>query len=194
MGQRGYAATSLTAVSTEIGLAKSVILHHFHTKAGLLSSVMERGLNDFFEAMALAQAQPPPAGTPRERLHWFLDRAASVLTDRQEFLRLHMFLILSEDDDAASADVATAIENVREDGLRRVNHMIRESFRDAHPDLAQELADRLERLVMSGIDGAFIGGQADPRRTMAQDMADLAEAAALMGEAIAARLEVPLGR
>ncbi|MCR6030886.1 TetR family transcriptional regulator [Nocardioides sp. zg-579] len=192
MGQRGYAATSLSAMSAEIGLAKSVILHHFRTKAGLLSAVMERGLDDFFADLDEARAQTPPDGPPGERLQWFLEHAASVLTARQEFLRLHMFLILSEDEDATSAEVATAIAKVRTDGMRHVNEMIRASFSLAYPDQAQAIADRLERLVLSGIDGAFLDGQADPRRTMTEDMADLAEAAAAMGESFAARLQ-PVG-
>lgn len=191
MGQRGYAATSLSALAAEIGLAKSVILHHFHTKGGLLSAVMERGMNDFFEAMSRAHSDAPSDGTPQERLSWFLKRAAAVLTEREEFLRLHMFLILSEDADMAEAEVTATIAKVRRDGRRHVHHMLRESFRDHGPEIAQAIADRFERFGMAGIDGAFLGGQAETERSMSEEMDELAEAMALMGDQYAGRLRQP---
>lgn len=186
MGERGYGATSVADLSNEIGLAKSVIFHHFHTKQGLLSAVMERGLNDFFEAMRVAHLNPPDGGTPRERLRWFLERAAAVLTEREEFLRLHMFLILSAD--AAEAEVAETIKNVRRDGQRHVNHMIFESFREEGPEIAQAIADRLDRFGLAGIDGAFLAGQADSGRSLSEEMGPLASGIALMGEQLAAGL------
>ncbi|MEU9241466.1 TetR/AcrR family transcriptional regulator [Streptomyces sp. NPDC048385] len=188
MGKRGYAATPLSVVGNEIGLAKSVIFHHFRTKGGLLAAVMERGLNDFFEAMSAAHADPPAGGTPQERLSWFLGRAADVLTEREEFLRLHMFLILSEDGDEAEPDVRATIEKVRREGRRHVNRMIRESFRDEGPEVAQAVADRLEYIGMAGIDGVFLARQAEESRSMAEDMELLAETVALTGERLAARM------
>ncbi|GAA0273819.1 hypothetical protein GCM10009527_082830 [Actinomadura nitritigenes] len=190
MGKRGYAATPLSVVSSEIGLAKSVIFHHFHTKGGLLSAVMERGMNDFFRAMSAAHADPPVGGTPQERLSWFLGRAAGVLTEREEFLRLHMFLILSEDNDEADAEaeVKETIDKVRREGRRHMNHMIRESFHEEGPEIAGAVADRLEYIGMAGIDGTFLAVQADEGRSMADDMELLAETIALMGERLAARL------
>lgn len=188
MGQRGYAATPLSVVSNEIGLAKSVIFHHFRTKGGLLSAVMERGMNDFFRAMSAVHADPPAGGTPQERLSWFLRRAAAVLTEREEFLRLHMYLILSEDNDEADLEVKEAIDKVRHEGRRHVNHMIRESFNDEDPEIARAVADRLEYIGMAGIDGTFLADQAEGR-SMADDMDLLAETIALMGERLAARIK-----
>ncbi|SUA46387.1 transcriptional regulator BetI [Nocardia africana] len=189
MGQRGYAATSLSALSTEIGLAKSVILHHFHTKSGLLSAVMETGMKDFFQALSDPHTNPPVSGTPRERLSWFLNRAAGVLTEREEFLRLHMLLILSEGEDTGDAEVADTIASVRREGRSHVNRMIRESFRDHGPEIAQAIADKFERFCMAGIDGAFLGGQAETGRSMSEEMNELADAIALMAEAFMAKLD-----
>ncbi|MFJ9929074.1 TetR/AcrR family transcriptional regulator [Streptomyces misionensis] len=187
MGQRGYAATPLSVVSREIGLAKSVIFHHFRTKGGLLSAVMERGLNDFFRAMSTAYADPP-AGTAEERLRWFLRKAAGVLTEREEFLRLHLFLILSEESDEAEPEVKETLAKVRREGRRHVHHMIRESFHDEGPEISRAVADRLEYAGMAGIDGTFLAAQAERDRSMADDMDLLAETLALMGERLAARL------
>ena len=51
MAERGYAATTMSVLSQETGLPKSAIYHHFSSKGGLLSAVMERGAHDFFAAM-----------------------------------------------------------------------------------------------------------------------------------------------
>lgn len=190
MGQRGYAATSLSALAAEIGLAKSVILHHFRTKGGLLSAVMERGMSDFFEAMTQAHKHPPAGDTPRERLSWFLDRSAAVLTEREEFLRLHMFLILSEEEDAVDAEATATIARVRREGRAHMNQMIRESFCDEDPTIAGAIADRYERLGMAGIDGAFLAAQAEAGRSMSEEMNDLAEAVAALGEQFAISLKL----
>ncbi|WP_420749743.1 TetR/AcrR family transcriptional regulator [Rhodococcus sp. O3] len=189
MGQRGYAATSLSALSAEIGLAKSVILHHFHTKSGLLSAVMETGMKDFFQALGDPHTNPPVDGTPRERLSWFLNRAAAVLTEREEFLRLHMLLILSEEEDTGEAEVADTIASVRREGRSHVNRMIRESFRGHGPEIAKAVADKFERFCMAGIDGAFLGRQAEAGRSMSEEMNELADAIALMAEAFLAQLD-----
>ncbi|MGZ4476377.1 MAG: TetR/AcrR family transcriptional regulator, partial [Nocardioides sp.] len=74
MAERGYAATSLSVLGAETGLPKSAVYHHFHSKAGLLTAVMERGLHDFFHAMREAHANPPSGGTHRERMAWYLER------------------------------------------------------------------------------------------------------------------------
>ena len=186
MGERGYANTSIAVLSNEIGLAKSVIFHHFHSKGGLLSAVMERGLTDFFDAMREAHQSPPTDGTPRERMLWYLERSADVLASRQEFLRLHMLLILSAD--ATEAEVTEAIEKIRVDGREHMNRMIRGAFEEKGPETAQAIADRLDHFGMTGIDGSFLAGQAEDGRSVHDDMELLADAIVLLGEQIAGRL------
>ncbi|NED52540.1 TetR/AcrR family transcriptional regulator, partial [Micromonospora aurantiaca] len=66
--------------------------------------------------------------------------------------------------------------------------MIRKSFHDEGPEIAQAVADRLEYIGMAGIDGTFLAVQAEEGRSMADDMELLAETIALMGERLAARL------
>lgn len=58
MAERGYAATTLSALSRESGLPKSAVYHHFRSKGGLLSAVMEHGAYAFFQHMARAQEHP----------------------------------------------------------------------------------------------------------------------------------------
>ncbi|WP_340539037.1 TetR/AcrR family transcriptional regulator [Nocardioides sp. GXZ039] len=186
MAERGYAATSLSVLSAETGLPKSAIYHHFRSKAGLLTAVMEEGLHDFFAAMRAAQAQPPEGGSPRERMTWFLERTSEVFMARQEFLRLHMILILSAE--AHEAEVADTITKVRTEGRVLMNHMIRSAFQDEDPAIAAAVADELEYLGIAGFDGGFIAMQADPERDLLEANRRLAEAMVSLGEATAARL------
>jgi len=187
MAERGYAATSLSVLSNETGLPKSAIYHHFHSKGGLLTAVMERGLNDFFQAMREAHANPPEDGAPRERLGWFLQRTGEVLAARHDFMRLHMILVLSAE--AAETEIADTIETVRRDGRVLMNDMIRESFRDEGRELAQAVADELDYFGIAGFDGAFLAMQADPARTLPPQNQLLAEAIVLLGQQIIARLK-----
>jgi len=187
MAERGYAATSLSVLSTETGLPKSAIYHHFHSKGGLLTAVMERGLNDFFSAMREAHRDPPEGGTHLERLSWFLQRTSEVLGARTDFMRLHMILVLSAE--AAEAEIAGTIETVRRDGRVLMNDMIRESFLDEGAAIAQAVADELDYFGIAGFDGAFLAMQADPARSLAPQNKLLAQAIVLLGEQIVARLK-----
>ncbi|MCA1983230.1 TetR/AcrR family transcriptional regulator [Nocardioides nematodiphilus] len=186
MAERGYAATSLSVLGAETGLPKSAVYHHFHSKAGLLTAVMERGLHDFFHAMREAHANPPSGGTHRERMAWYLERTGEVFTARQEFLRLHMILILSAE--AEEVEVADTITKVRDEGRLLMNTMIRSTFSDLGDEIAAAVADELDHFGIAGFDGAFIAMQADPSRALGGPNAHLAEALVLLGERIAARL------
>lgn len=189
MAARGYAGTSISVISAESGLPKSAIYHHFHSKGGLLSAVMARGLYDFFEAMRVAQANPPADGTPRERLRWYLQKTAEVFEARSDFLRLHMLLIMSEE--AAETEVHDIITKVRADGRAWMNHMIASAFEPAGAQAAQAVADELDYFGMAGFDGAFIAFQAEGERTVLTQMEILGDAIAALGEAAVARLRAP---
>lgn len=186
MAERGYAATSLSVLSRETGLPKSAVYHHFQSKAGLLSAVMERGAYEFFAAMRAAQAGGPEGGTPRERLAWFLLRTGEAFLARPDFLRLHLLLVMSAE--AAEAEVDAIIERVRRDGRAHMNAMIAASFAAEGAEVAQAVADELDYFGIAGFDGAFVALQAEPDRGMAVQMELLAEAVAALGEARAARL------
>lgn len=186
MAERGYAATSISVLSRETGLPKSAIYHHFRSKGGLLAAVMESGLRDFFSAMNDAHANPPEGGSPRDRLAWFLERTDEVLAERQEFLRLHMLLVLSGE--ASEVEISETLEQVRRDGRAEMNYMIREAFRDEGPQVAQAVADRLDYFGIAGVDGAFLAHQADPTDPGANQHQLLADALALIGAQIAAEI------
>ena len=186
MAARGYAGTPISVLTAETGLPKSAIYHHFHSKGGLLSAVMARGAHAFFDGMRKAHAQPPEGGTHRERLTWYLERTASVFADNPDFLRLHMLLILSSE--AAEAEVADIISQVRTEGRAYMNVMIRSAFVAEGPEVAATVADRLDYFGIAGFDGAFIASQADPGRSVTSQMTRLADAMAALGEAVVAEL------
>ena len=112
MSQRGYEGTSIAAISRDTGLPNSSIYWHFTSKAAILAAVMERGATRFFEATSLGPEVEAPAG---ERLRLALEGAGDSLDDSQEFLRLLMLLLLSND----LPEVAEVIDRVRRQGRVR---------------------------------------------------------------------------
>ncbi|GGR58385.1 TetR/AcrR family transcriptional regulator [Streptomyces sp. MBT70] len=190
MAERGFAATTLSDLSRESGLPRSAVYHHFRSKAGLLSAVMEHGAHAFFQHMARAQAHPPREGGARERLRWYLQRTGDVFLAHPDFLRLHLILVMNAEvaDAAEAAEVNRIIERVRRDGRARMNHMIADSFAEYGPEVARIVADRLDHFAIAGFDGAFVAWQADSSRSMTEAMDLLTDAVATLGESIATRL------
>lgn len=186
MAARGYAGASISVLAAEAGLPKSAIYHHFHSKGGLLSSVMARGAQAFFDGMRTAHAQPPEGGTSRERLTWYLQRTGEVFIANPDFLRLHMLLILSSE--AVEVEVADIVREVRTEGRAYMNEMIRSAFAGEGPAVAQAVADELDYFGIAGFDGAFIASQAEPDRSVASQMVRLADAMAGLGDAVVARM------
>ncbi|GAA2469749.1 TetR/AcrR family transcriptional regulator [Actinocorallia cavernae] len=188
MAERGYAATTLSALSRESGLPKSAVYHHFRSKGGLLSAVMEHGAYAFFQHMARAQQHPPQGGSARERLGWYLRRTGEVFLANPDFLRLHLILVMNAEaaKDAEAAEVGRIVARVRRDGRAHMNHMIADSFAGYGPQIAQTVADRLDHFAIAGFDGAFVAWQADPSHSMAEAMELLTDAIAGLGESIAA--------
>lgn len=189
MAERGYAATTMSVLSQETGLRKSAIYHHFSSKGGLLSAVMERGAHDFFAAMRRAHANPPAGGTPADRMEWYLQRTGEVFMARRDFLRLHLILVLSEEaDDADRAEVAAKIAEVRAEGRAYMREMIACAFAPEGEAIASVVAAELDYFGIAGFDGSFIAFQADPARTLPAQMSLLARAIAALGQARAAQL------
>ena len=114
MSAYGYAGTSMSALVEATGIPKSAIYHHFGSKAGLLAEVMAQGARGFFAAMREAHQNPPQGGTPRERLGWYLKKTGEVFGHRENFLRLLLVMVMSNEAAEPEA-IQTAIE-VRNEG------------------------------------------------------------------------------
>ncbi|MEV3986313.1 TetR/AcrR family transcriptional regulator [Nonomuraea sp. NPDC049758] len=191
MSVRGYAGTSISTLVKETGLPKSAFYHHFESKAGLLSAVMAQGARGFFEAMREAHRDPPAGGTPRERLGWYLRRTGEVFVHREEFLRLLLVLVMSNEAAEAPEAMRTVID-VRAEGRDLMRHMIRSSFagegagQGEGAEAADAVADALAHFGMAGFDGAFVSLQSGDGKPIAEFMEQLADALVAIGESLIA--------
>lgn len=187
MSAYGYAGTSMSALVEATGIPKSAIYHHFGSKAGLLAEVMAAGAHGFFAAMRDAHRNPPDDGTPRERLGWYLQKTGEVSAHHENFLRLLLVMVMSDEAAEAPEAMQTVVE-VRDEGRGYMREMIRNAFSSEGDTVALAIAEDLAYLGMVGFDGAFISFQAGDHRSMETHMAQLAEALTALGEARAAEL------
>ncbi|MGV9772859.1 TetR/AcrR family transcriptional regulator [Streptosporangium sp. NPDC003464] len=185
MSVRGYAGTSISTLVKETGLPKSAFYHHFESKAGLLSAVMAQGAQGFFAAMREAHRDPPVGGTPRERLGWYLRKTGEVFVHREEFLRLLLVLVMSNEAAEAREAMLTVIE-VRGEGRDYMRHMIRSSFIGEGEAAADAVADALAHFGMAGFDGAFVSLQSEDGKPIPEFMEQLADAMVALGETLIA--------
>lgn len=185
MATRGYAGTSMTALVQESGIPKSAIYHHFESKAGLLSEVMARGARAFFGAMRAAHVDLPDGGTPRQRLGWYLQKTGDVFLHHQNFLRLLLLLVMSNEATEAP-DALKTIVLVRDEGRDYMRHMLRSSFISKGPETAALIAEELAHFAMAGFDGAFVSVQSGDVRSMASYMTQLTDSLVALGQACSA--------
>jgi AcrR family transcriptional regulator len=184
MSAYGYAGTSMSALVEATGIPKSAIYHHFGSKAGLLAEVMAGGARGFFAAMREAHQNPPQGGTPRERLGWYLKKTGEVFEHRENFLRLLLVMVMSNE--AAEPEAMQIVIEVRNEGRNYMREMVRNAFSVLGEDLASHVADDLAHFGMLGFDGAFISLQSGDNRSMEKHMEQLTEAMIALGEARAA--------
>lgn len=187
MSAYGYAGTSMSALVEATGIPKSAIYHHFGSKAGLLAQVMAEGAHGFFEAMREAHQNPPEDGTPRERLGWYLQKTGEVFAHRENFLRLLLVMVMS-DEAAEAPEAMQMVVEVRNEGRAYMREMIRNAFNSEGETVTKAIADDLAYFGMVGFDGAFISFQAGDHRSMATHMAQLTDALTALGEARVAAL------
>lgn len=118
-GQQGYHAGSLREVAELVGLSEAGVLHHFASKAELLTAVLDR-------RDAMVEDAVPPAALGEERLHRMLEIA------RQNALHpgvIELFVRLGAE--------ATAEDHPAHDFFVRRLDFTRTQFRKAFEDLAE---------------------------------------------------------
>jgi AcrR family transcriptional regulator len=187
MAARGYAGTTMSVLVRESGLPKSAFYYHFASKAGLLAEVMAQGARRFFDAMREAHQEPPEGGTPRERLGWYLQKTGEVFVHREDFLRLLLVLVMS-DEAAGAPDALQTVIDVRTEGRDYMRHMIYSSFAVVGEQDAAVVADELAHFGMAGFDGAFVSLQSKDDKPIAEYMCLLTDAMIAIGEARIAAL------
>ncbi|MEM5296075.1 TetR/AcrR family transcriptional regulator [Burkholderia sp. JPY481] len=187
MSAYGYAGTSMSALVNATGIPKSAIYHHFGSKAGLLAEVMAQGARGFFAAMQEAHRNPPEDGTPRERLGWYLKKVGEVFKTRENFLRLMLVLVMSNE--AAEPEALRMVIKVRNEGLGYMRELVQNAFSVQDDTRASEVVDDVAHFGMLGFDGAFISLQSGDERSMDTQMEQLTDAMIALGEARVASLK-----
>ncbi len=181
MAERGYAATTLSALATETHLPKSAIYHHFESKAGLLSAVMAHGAHGFFEALNEIEPSIPTTGSVRDKLGFALQQIAESFSTRSDFLRLHFVLLMSTDS-AESPEIEDELLRVRVDGRKPLIRMLERAFAAYGEEAATKAANDLIHFAIAGFDGAFVGARAEPDLSIAQRLELLADALDALGK------------
>ena len=117
--EQGYDATSVSDLTTRLGVTKSALYHHVDSKAQILQIALDEALGGLEEALQTALAHP----TPGERLTAIVDGAVRVLTARQPQVTLLLRL-------RGNSDIEMAALERR----RRFDHTVTDLVREAQAE------------------------------------------------------------
>lgn len=163
MAERGFAGTSIAAVSQRSGLPSGSIYWHFESKEALLGAVVEEGARRWFDALPGDDSLP---SDPTERATALLDAVVRSLEQHPEFLRLLLVIALERREvDATSLAV---IRRVRELALGRIRKLLSVLLESFDPKLAHRLAEEFAPFVLCVADGAFVAQHIDPETDLRQ--------------------------
>jgi AcrR family transcriptional regulator len=159
MAERGFAGTSIAAVSERSGLPSGSIYWHFDSKEALLGAVVEEGARRWFESL---RSDDPRSGDPAARATALLEAAAISLEQQPEFLRL-LLLIALERRDVDPTSLA-AIRRARDLALTHIGTLLADLLAPLHLPSARRIADEFAQLVLIVADGAFVAHHIDPEK------------------------------
>jgi AcrR family transcriptional regulator len=168
MAERGFAGTSIAAVSKRSGLPPGSIYWHFESKEAVLAAVMEEGARRWFDTFPHVASMPADAAGGTAAV---LDAAVSGLERHPEFLRLLLLIALERREmDATSLHV---IRRVREMALERIRLILTMLLEPLGPGVAAPLAEEFAPFVLCVADGAFVAQHIDPEQTDLRKFFDL---------------------
>lgn len=159
MAERGFAGTSIAAVSQRSGLPSGSIYWHFESKEALLGAVVEEGARRWFDGIL------PPANPPRDPVARIAAAFAALeasLETHPEFLRL-LLLIALERRDVDPTSLA-AIRRVRDHALGALRTLLLTLFGPLKVPNAERFAGEFARLMLVVADGAFVAQHIDPEQ------------------------------
>jgi len=159
MAERGFAGTSIAAVSQRSGLPSGSIYWHFESKEALLAAVVEEGARRWFDALPRFDRLP---SDPAERTAALFDAVDASLESHPEFLRL-LLLVALERRDVDPTSLAV-IRRVRDLALDRIRKMLVVLLAPLKLRNVQRIADEFARLVLVVADGAFVAQHIDPEQ------------------------------
>jgi AcrR family transcriptional regulator len=186
MGERGYAATPVSVISKEAGVAVTSLYWHFGSKEGLLARLMERGANRWFDALPRWEDLD---GTTDERRDAMLRGAADAMAQHPLFLRLFYMLALEATEDEAASEIVRRVRLRAFDLFRAaITRTLLDHAADVGADVAESAARELATFAVAYSDGCFFAGQLEAGDTDLRRMyADLGTALAALAPAAIAR-------
>ncbi|BCL18570.1 TetR/AcrR family transcriptional regulator [Streptomyces tuirus] len=136
MSRHGYAATSISMISTACGLPVSSIYWHFRSKDGIYVAVLERARTALLAALPPAEV---PGADVAERLDTFLTELAGALRCHPRGVKLLLGLGMVQKD--ASAAAVAEVRHYRDALVAWARDSVSSVFalRD-RPEVADELA------------------------------------------------------
>jgi AcrR family transcriptional regulator len=166
MARKGYEAATVAALVDEAGIPPSSIYHYFGSKEGVLLAVMERGAEQFFQALPDLDRG---VGSRRDHLHLLVEVVASTLGRNPDFLRI-LVVMATQPAGAEDGEVHRTVERVREMALVRLREQMHGIFGVERRSAA---ADHLARFALAAFDGAFVAQQANPNVSLPRLLAHL---------------------
>ena len=141
MSQKGYAATSVSAICKGAGVAATSLYWHFGSKEGLLAAVMERGAQRWFAAL------------PRDG---DIEAGAAAVAAHPAFLRVFYMLALEDHDDPVVTELIARVRHKAADYFRS---LIIGLLSDEEPAVAEAAADELVPFAVAYSDGCFFAAK-----------------------------------
>ena len=187
MAEIGYDKTSVAKICRASGLPVGSIYHHFGSKAGVLSAILERGSQRFLEEMPQTHEL---RGTPEQNMHTYWSAAADVMVAHSPYFIIECDLVRFDRDNPDIAPGITAATARTEIVLRQVIEPFARQVGAANPS---DLAGRLVRFTLVHTRGALIEAGRDRQRL--RDMIEEQYAvlrAAILQAGVAARPEPPV--
>jgi AcrR family transcriptional regulator len=168
MAERGFAGTSIAAVSQRSGLPSGSIYWHFASKEALLAAVVEEGARRWFDAFPRHERLPRD---PVARAEAVFAAGAATLESHPEFLRLLLLIALERRE--VDATSLAAIRRVRDLALDLLRRMLVDLLAPLKLRNARRLADEFARFMLVVADGAFVAQHIDPEQADVRRSFDL---------------------
>jgi AcrR family transcriptional regulator len=175
MAERGFAGTSIAAVSQRSGLPSGSIYWHFESKEALLGAVVEERARRWFDSFPRVMER---IADPAARATATLESIEASLEAQPEFLRL-LLLIALERREVDPTSLA-AIRRVRDLALRQIRKILVDLLAPLKLRNTARVADEFARFVLIVADGAFVAHHIDPHK------ADISRSFALLRRALTA--------
>jgi AcrR family transcriptional regulator len=169
MATEGFEAATINRIVDEAGVPLSSVYHFYGSKDGVLLAVMQRGAERFFTDIPDYDRR---SGTAAEHLRLVVFEAVDALERHPNFLRL-IIAFAMQPPRSGDGEISEVVRQVRELALKRLRRQISIAFDD---NVRSRVVDRVARLALAAVDGAFIAASADPTITLAQILEFLPDA------------------